>query len=136
MIQDHLVKQTFVWTWPGMMIVNQGLRGSRTQVPESVAMDGGRPEQTTEKTQHTKHKGVWILEEKEFEMAEILAQAHTEKMIAASQRALAPEIHEAFDGKHCVECADDIAKERLAMGRVRCTDCQAAQERMKKRYKH
>jgi hypothetical protein len=42
------------------------------------------------------------LEEKEFEMAEHLAQAHTEGMIATSQRALAQENHEGFNGKNCV----------------------------------
>jgi RNA polymerase-binding transcription factor DksA len=76
------------------------------------------------------------LEENELEMAEMLSQAHMENMIAVSRMALAPEIHEKFNGTSCVECGNDIHKDRLAMGRVRCTNCQSAQERMKKLYRN
>ena len=30
----------------------------------------------------------------------------------------------AFDGESCVDCADHIHSARLAMGRVRCVECQ------------
>lgn len=43
--------------------------------------------------------------------------------------ASAPQTHEDFDGKTCLECADDIRPERLAMGKIRCTDCQEILER-------
>lgn len=33
-----------------------------------------------------------------------------------------------FDGKHCVECDDEIPAGRLALGRFNCVYCQAAKE--------
>ena len=39
------------------------------------------------------------------------------------------ESHPDFDGKTCLECADDIPVERLAWGRIRCTACQDVKER-------
>ncbi|WP_303784074.1 TraR/DksA C4-type zinc finger protein [Azovibrio restrictus] len=43
-----------------------------------------------------------------------------------------PETHPDFDGKHCVECGEIIPKARLAMGRVRCVECQSVLERHRK----
>lgn len=43
----------------------------------------------------------------------------------------APETHPDFDGTHCVndDCGIVIPAKRLALGRVRCVDCQGALER-------
>lgn len=45
----------------------------------------------------------------------------------------APESHPDFDGQHCVEedCGVEIPAARLALGKVRCIDCQALLERHK-----
>ena len=35
-----------------------------------------------------------------------------------------PEVHEDFDGEHCVECDTKIPQARLLLRKVRCVDCQ------------
>jgi len=52
----------------------------------------------------------------------------------AMRRALGksgPESHPDFDGVHCVEeaCGVEIPAPRLALGKVRCVDCQQLLER-------
>lgn len=69
---------------------------------------------------------------------------HAERITTmATQRAIervvernAPEVHHAFDGLHCVEedCGVEIPAERLAWGRVRCTDCQDRREILSKQF--
>lgn len=54
----------------------------------------------------------------------------------AEQRARgksAPETHPDFDGAHCVseDCGIEIPAGRLALGKVRCIDCQTLLERKK-----
>ena len=41
----------------------------------------------------------------------------------------APESHPEFDGYHCIDCAEGIHPVRLAMGKVRCMECQDFLER-------
>ena len=41
----------------------------------------------------------------------------------------APESHPEFDGYHCVDCSEGIHPVRLAMGKVRCMECQDFLER-------
>ena len=36
----------------------------------------------------------------------------------------APESHPEFDGLNCVDCCEEIPSARLAMGKVRCVECQ------------
>jgi RNA polymerase-binding transcription factor DksA len=36
--------------------------------------------------------------------------------------------YEGFDGLTCVDCAENIPAARLAMGRVRCIECQSTLE--------
>ena len=45
----------------------------------------------------------------------------------------APESHPDFDGQHCVEesCGVEIPVGRLALGKVRCIDCQQLKEQGK-----
>lgn len=54
-----------------------------------------------------------------------------EKQIELVRQQTQPEIHPDFDGKHCVgidegaeDCGVEIPDERLALGKVRCVDCQ------------
>jgi hypothetical protein len=44
-----------------------------------------------------------------------------------------PEYHPDFDGMHCVEelCGLPIPPARLALGKIRCIDCQELRERGK-----
>jgi hypothetical protein len=46
--------------------------------------------------------------------------------------ALAAQTHPDFDGAHCVDCDVVIPAQRLAWGRVRCTECEATRELKKK----
>lgn len=70
--------------------------------------------------------------------ADILDQAAgltefiTERAVKQRRALAAPETHPDFDGKHCVEedCGVEIPGERLALGRVRCVDCQSRRERL------
>ena len=53
---------------------------------------------------------------------------------AAEQRARGksgPQSHPDFDGLHCVQpdCGAEIPAGRLALGRVRCVECQGLKER-------
>lgn len=44
----------------------------------------------------------------------------------------APERHPDFNGTNCVDCGVAIHPARLAMGKVRCTECQTFIERAHK----
>jgi hypothetical protein len=54
----------------------------------------------------------------------------TEHAVDAQRALAAPEQHPRFDGKHCVEddCGIELPSARLALGRVRCVDCQGRLE--------
>lgn len=67
------------------------------------------------------------MDEKQFELAAELEMRHREAALEASRQA--PESHPHFDGKHCVECDDEIPQLRLDMGKVRCVNCQSHKER-------
>ena len=41
----------------------------------------------------------------------------------------APEYDPSFDGLNCVDCCEEIPSARLAMGRVRCVECQTIVEK-------
>ncbi len=47
----------------------------------------------------------------------------------------APEKHPDFDGENCLVCSLPVPKQRLAMGRIRCVNCQAAVERKSQLYR-
>lgn len=42
----------------------------------------------------------------------------------------APESHPDFDGLHCLDCEAEVPAARLALGRIRCVDCQQHKERL------
>lgn len=62
-----------------------------------------------------------------------LQQKLNDSATAKVRNKLAPEIHPDFDGKHCVDCADDMPKLRLKMRRVRCVICQTVKEKRDKK---
>jgi RNA polymerase-binding transcription factor DksA len=64
--------------------------------------------------------------------AAALAASLTDGAIAAVRAANAPETHPDFDGETCIDCGDDIPKERLAMKKIRCVHCQRLKERREK----
>lgn len=62
-----------------------------------------------------------------FDDADVAQHAQLRELAEIQYRArLAnqPEHDPSFDGRHCVECHCDIPRRRLAMGKVRCVDCQ------------
>ena len=64
------------------------------------------------------------MNEKDLELADSIAQAQRDNGILFAQLAVRPEKHPEFDGLHCVDCEVSIPAPRLAMGRVRCVECQ------------
>ncbi|MFN9030129.1 MAG: TraR/DksA C4-type zinc finger protein [Betaproteobacteria bacterium] len=65
-----------------------------------------------------------------FEKALRLQEAERAGGIAANSIAAnRVEEHPDFDGKHCVDCEIEIPEARLAMGKVRCVDCQSLREK-------
>lgn len=61
---------------------------------------------------------------------------HNADSLAAIRRANAPQSHPDFDGVHCLDCDTEIPRERLAAGRIRCTDCQSIIEQQNARRRH
>ena len=59
-----------------------------------------------------------------------VCQAEAERRVRSKS---APEHHPDFDGRHCVEehCGVEIPAGRLALGKIRCVDCQSLLERRK-----
>lgn len=81
------------------------------------------------------------MDENQFELAEKMAEAERNAGLAASRKMQAKETHPEFDGVHCVgaqdlfDCTEEVSKERLAMGRIRCTGCAQIRENIgKQRY--
>ena len=70
------------------------------------------------------------MDEHQFERAERIAEAERNNALAKVRAAAgAVEKHPDFDGTHCIDCEIDIPAARLAMGKVRCIDCQTGHER-------
>jgi len=69
------------------------------------------------------------MDEKLFEMAEALERAQRDSAMAEVAKANAPQSHPDFDGKHCIDCEMKIPQQRLAMGKIRCVECQGRKER-------
>ena len=67
----------------------------------------------------------------EFDRASDIEIAEREQSTEITRRKLRPEVHHDFDGKHCVDCDEELPIKRLVMGRVRCTDCQTIIETIK-----
>lgn len=69
----------------------------------------------------------------EAEVASALESSLLSKALLEHKQKMAPQTHPNFDGLHCVDCEVPIHKDRLKMGRVRCTACQEHFEYVEKR---
>lgn len=69
------------------------------------------------------------MNESDFELAARNEQAERDAATARARQANAPQYHPDFDGEHCVACGEQIPIARLAMGKVRCVECQEREER-------
>lgn len=70
----------------------------------------------------------------DVDIAQGVNEFHQERSLAEVRAKVAPETHPDFDGKHCVECEDDIPPARLALGKVRCVQCQTDKEKHDKMF--
>lgn len=57
------------------------------------------------------------------------AQVCTDEALRRARKNAGPEHDESFDGLHCVDCCDEIHRARLALGKVRCVECQSELEK-------
>ena len=69
------------------------------------------------------------MDEWHLEQAARLEQALRDDALARNNAAMVAESHPDFDGGHCVECGIEIPEGRLALKKVRCTECQSRKER-------
>lgn len=82
------------------------------------------------------------MDERFFEHAAQLEQQERERGIKAAQLAATPEhsrrlangklMFPDFDHLHCIDCDEEIHAARLALGKVRCIQCQSLLERKAK----
>lgn len=70
----------------------------------------------------------------EIDDAQTVNELHQEVSLAEARAKTAPETHPDFDGKHCVECGEEIPPGRLALGKVRCVECQTVIEKKAKQF--
>jgi RNA polymerase-binding transcription factor DksA len=73
------------------------------------------------------------MDEREFELAEKYIESANAAALALVRQSLEPESHPDFDHKHCIDCGVCMPVQRLLAGRIRCTDCQALLEQMRRR---
>jgi RNA polymerase-binding transcription factor DksA len=64
----------------------------------------------------------------EVDLAQMQAQNQLDALLAAHQEKMKPETHPDFDGESCIECGNTIPQGRLAIGKIRCVECQRALE--------
>lgn len=70
----------------------------------------------------------------EADLAQLIQLNELAHLQDLARKANAPQSHPDFDGVHCVDCDEELPKERLDSGRVRCTTCQSdIEKRAKKR---
>ena len=100
------------------------------------------------------------MDELHIEQAELFVAQEKEQKLQEIANAVKPEIHPDFDGAHCVECGksmslqekernhyicdacptmtctkcgkEDIPKERVKLGKIRCIHCQSTLEHISK----
>jgi RNA polymerase-binding transcription factor DksA len=67
----------------------------------------------------------------QLDFAAELQDEFNKRGVEEVRKALEAEQHPGFDGVHCVEddCGTAIPQARLAMGKVRCVDCQTRKEK-------
>lgn len=67
----------------------------------------------------------------ETEFAQYIEQAQTDAAVKNAVAKAKPEYHPDFDGKHCVDCDEEIPAPRLKLHKVRCIHCQDFLEKRK-----
>jgi phage/conjugal plasmid C-4 type zinc finger TraR family protein len=72
----------------------------------------------------------------ESDRATQVEEAFTDAALEAARERAKPEVHPDFDGVHCVDCDEPIPKPRLAMGKVRCVECQRIREHAARMFRH
>lgn len=75
------------------------------------------------------------MEEKQMELAGLLEESERSAGLDRIRQALEPQVHEDFDGVHCMDCGDEIPLARLQAKRIFCTKCQTAQEHRSKGFR-
>lgn len=68
----------------------------------------------------------------EADRASVIEAAFNADALRDARLKAQAEKHPDFDGKHCVECGEELPRVRLALGRVRCVECQSMLERQRK----
>lgn len=81
------------------------------------------------------HNGKFM-EEIQIELADNLAEAHRNFGIEKSRIAMQKQVSADFNGVNCIDCGDTIHEKRLAMQRIRCTDCESDQETRSRLFRH
>lgn len=70
----------------------------------------------------------------EVDIASALEMGFVAQSISAITEKNKPEKHPNFDGVHCIDCEESIEKERLALGKIRCFECQNILDKYNKQY--
>lgn len=68
------------------------------------------------------------MDEKDLEHAEALTDMAREDGLWHIRKALEPEHDPDFVAPYCIDCGNEIPRQRLEMGRIRCIYCQRAKE--------
>jgi RNA polymerase-binding transcription factor DksA len=63
-----------------------------------------------------------------LDQAAELQDEFNKKGLAEVRKALVPETHPDFDGRHCIECDSVMPQQRIDAGRIHCTPCQSVKE--------
>lgn len=64
-----------------------------------------------------------------MDAAQEMQQKTNEMLIQEASRRAAPESDPDFDGVHCIDGGERIPDARLALGKMRCVECQTALEK-------
>lgn len=70
-----------------------------------------------------------------LDIASELQDKFNQRGILESQAAMAQQTDPDFDGVNCLDCDADIPATRIALGRMRCVDCQDVLERKSRSYR-
>lgn len=65
----------------------------------------------------------------QLDFASDLQDTLNRRGVELARQAAQPEAHPDFDGKHCLDCGNEIPEKRLELQRIRCIACQQAKEK-------
>lgn len=68
----------------------------------------------------------------EVDLANLMERNFINAALQRNKEKLVPETHPDFDGESCILCGDEIPKERLSLGKIRCIYCQTKLEKQQK----